>query len=147
MPSARNCRVRRVGRKPNDGVRREELRRLLDADLTRDRGHCLVEAGDGVLGLEYVEDAEGLLGFASRVEKESRKGKVRRRFEPILTCEPADDLLVALAGQAWRLMDRDHQHPNLLDKLSSASFMRALHRLALGVATPVARALRLIQSR
>jgi hypothetical protein len=52
-----------------------------------------------------------------------------------------DDLLTALAGQARCSVDRKHQHPDLLDELFPAALMRALHRLSLGITTPVVRIL------
>jgi hypothetical protein len=59
-----------------DGVRREELWRLLDADLFRDSPHRRAEPLCRGLGLEHVKDVEAVRAFPGRMNQEAVKRKV-----------------------------------------------------------------------
>lgn len=63
---------------------REEVGRLLDADLLRDRAESLAEALDG---------AEAVLAFPGHVRDQPGERQVRRRLDPLLAGESPDDLL------------------------------------------------------
>ena len=68
LGTGRSCR--------DEGVDWEELRRLFNADLPRDRAHRLVEAVDSVLGLEHVDDAKAVLALSGDMHQDAFEGEV-----------------------------------------------------------------------
>src|SRR5262245_40305604 len=59
----------------------EEVRRLLNTHLPRNRAHRVVEAFDSLLGLEHVEDAKAVFGLSCRVKHETLERKVGGGFD------------------------------------------------------------------
>jgi hypothetical protein len=89
-------------------VSREELRWLFDTDLVHDRTYRCADAGDCLLGLKYVDNAEAVLAPSGNVNQEALEREVEWRLHAALAVrEPANDFLVFLRvrlGIWWTAM-------------------------------------------
>src|SRR5262245_57820496 len=97
----------------DERVSGEELGRLYDADLPRDRPDGVVERSHRRLRLEDVHDTEPVRRLSGDVRDQPAERQVRGGLEPGLSREPADHLLVTLASQARCLMYSHDDHRDL----------------------------------